>query len=319
MSFRSTAGKYSMNEFKSIALDLSEPTAANTLASVVLFHPEGDLISRLERVMNQVSHLVVVYNDGSDEQNLSRLDLTRITCISNATNQGLAKALNCALVHALKLDYSWCLLLDQDTLVDNDFVEGLASVYRAYPEPYNIGLLAPNYRSPGGTRIAYPQNAIWQNLETAVTSGSLLHMNAVRRVGFMCEDFFIEGIDIEYSLRLRSRGLQLIASGRPLMTHSAGNTEERLLFGHTILVSNHAPWRCFLQFRNLTWILCHYWSQEPHWRWVTLLSILKRYCIVFLFEQQSLRKAWAMVRGTIVGFFLAMFASQSFGRLPAIK
>lgn len=295
------------------------PSRANTMAAVVLFHPEGDLLSRLERVLGQVAGLVVVSNDGESAQRLAELDATRVTCLQNATNLGLALGLNQALAHASQAGYRWCLLLDQDTLVDLDLVEGLSAVYTAHPQPHKIGLLAPNYRSPGGSRTAYPTEATWQTLETAVTSGSLLFIDAVKQVGGMREAFFIEGIDIEFSLRLRAAGLQLVASGRPLMTHGAGAAEERRLFGRTVLVGHHSPWRCFMQFRNLTWTLWRYRRLEPHWTRTALVSMLKRYCIVFLFERQRLRKVWAMLRGTFVGFAQALHTDKESGKLPAVK
>jgi len=281
------------------------PTRANAMAAVVLFHPEGDLTTRLTRVLCQVAHLVVVANDGQSQQVVAALDSSRVTYLQNATNLGLAHALNQALAQAGRAGYLWCLLLDQDTEIDADLVEGLAETYLACPSYDSIGLLAPNYRSPGGARTAYPTDVAWQTLETAVTSGSLIPIEVVKQVGAMREDFFIEGIDVEFSLRLRAAGLQVVASGRPLMTHGAGATEERRLFGHTVLVGHHPPWRCYMQFRNLTWTLCRYRRQEPRWTRRTLVSMLKRYCIVFLFEKQSLMKAWAMLRGTWVGFVRA--------------
>lgn len=298
---------------------LQAPSHYNTTAVVVLFHPEGDLLGRLKRVLPQVSRLTVLSNDGQGPQRLDGLDFARITYVQAEYNIGLAAALNQGLWEAAKSQSTWCLLLDQDTEVDLDLVGGLAETFLACPGRESIGLLAPNYRSPGGQRLAYPEATPWQELETAVTSGSLVAISAVQCAGGMREAFFIEGIDIEFSLRIRAAGLQLIASGRPLMTHGAGKAEERRLFGRTILVSHHSPWRCFMQFRNLTWTLWRYRRQEPHWTRTAMVSMLKRYCIVLLFEQQRLRKTCAMLRGTFVGSMQAMRADKGPGNLPAMK
>lgn len=301
------------------ALDTERPTRANTAAVVVLFHPEGDLLDRLRRVLAQVESLIVVANDAEGSARLDALDADRLTYLQLGHNLGLATALNKGLALAVERGVMWCLLLDQDTIIDPDLVGALADTWEACPGRERVAMLAPNYRSPGGGRLAYPHTPMWQLLETAVTSGSLVAMAAVREVGGMREDFFIEGIDIEFSLRLRAAGLQLVASGRPLMTHGAGAAEERRLFGRTVLVGHHSPWRCFMQFRNLTWTLWRYGRQEPHWTRTALVSMLKRYCIVFLFERQRLRKAWAMLRGTFVGFAQALQTDKEPGKLPAVK
>jgi len=138
-------------------------------------------------------------------------------------------------------------------------------------------------------------------LVSSVTSGSLVAISAVKRVGGMRESFFIEGIDIEFCLRLRSAGLKIIGSGRPLMTHGAGVSEERNLFGRIVLVGHHTPWRYFMQFRNLTWIMWRYRYQEPMWVYSALVSMLKRFCLVILFEHQRINKVLAMIRGVYNG------------------
>ena len=296
------------------------PSSSNTVAVVVLFHPEGDLVARLQRVLPQVSMLVAISNDGEGPASLAGLDASRLTYLQAAGNIGLAAALNQGLAQAAQRGFVWCLLLDQDTLVDDDLVSGLAESHTACPNRSTVGVLVPNYRSPGAAaRLAYPSDATWQPMETAVTSGSLVALETVRRVGGMREAFFIEGIDLEFSLRVRSAGLQLVASGRPLMTHGAGATEERRLFGRTVLVGHHPSWRCFLQFRNLAWTLRRYGRQEPHWTRVTLVSMLKRLCIVFLFERQRLRKVWAMLSGTFIGLTQASQADSRLDDLPALQ
>ena len=305
--------------FQVIKADIEAPSHANTSAVVVLFHPEGDLLGRLKRVLSQVSRLIVVSNDGQGPQRLVGLDATLITHVQAKGNLGLAAALNQGLSEAAKNASTWCLLLDQDTEVDSDLVAGLGEAFLSCPRRDSIGLLAPNYRSLGGRRLAYPSNCAWQVLETAVTSGSLVAISAVQKVGGMRDAFFIEGIDIEFSLRLRAAGLQLVASGRPLMTHGAGMAEERRLLGRFVLVGHHPPWRCFLQFRNLAWTLWRYRHQEPRWARSSLGSMCKRFCLVFLFEQQRLRKAWAMLHGTIVGFIQAMQKDKMAIELPILK
>jgi len=229
-----------------------------------------------------------------------------LTHVQSGGNAGLAAALNTGLTRSRERGFAWCLLIDQDTVVDEELLAGLAEAYTAYPLKDKIGLLVPNYRSPGGARLAYYQGAVCQTVATAITSGSLVPLSVVKRLGGMREPFFIEGIDIEFSLRVRAAGLHVVATGRPLMTHGAGATEERRLFGRTVLVGHHPPWRCFLQYRNLTWTLLRYGQIDLAWTRQTLFAMLKRICLVCLFERQRCAKLWAMLRGTLVGIGQAL-------------
>lgn len=289
---------------------LQAPTRANTGAVVVLFHPEGDFVGRLRRVQAQVGWLTVVSNDGGSLDRLAALDVCTLTHVQNDGNAGLAAALNTGLAHSRKRGFSWCLLLDQDTVIDDDLLEGLADAFSACPDRARIGLLAPNYRSLGGARLAYPSDVAWQTVASAVTSGTLAPLSVIDRLGGMREAFFIEGIDIEYCLRVRAAGMWVVATGRPLMTHGAGAAEERRLFGRTVLVGHHPPWRCFLQYRNLAWILLRYGRTDLRWAGLTCLNMLKRICLVTIFEQQRGAKIWAMLRGTLVGVVQALLRKE---------
>lgn len=280
-----------------------EPTRENTAAVVVLFQPDGDLSARLQPVLRQVARLFAISNDDGDAARLDGLESTRLDYIANGRNLGLAAALNVGLVRAQMLGFAWCLLLDQDTVVHDDLIAGLANTYRAHGRPARIGLLVPNYRSPCGARLAYPADVPCQVVVTAVTSGSLVPLSIIGRVGTMYEPFFIEGIDTEFCLRTRAAGLQLVASGPPLMTHGAGATDERRFFGRTVLVGHHSPWRCYLQFRNVMWILRRYARTERDWAVTTVWALVKRIVLVCLYERQRPAKLWAIARGTCAGLW----------------
>jgi len=286
------------------------PKQVNTAAVVVLFHPEGDLIQRLECLIAQVSMLFIVVNDGLDAKRINTLNQKKIRYIDLGHNLGLASALNRGLSLAIEQGYLWCVVLDQDTIVDGNLLSGLAETWRACPYREHAVMLAPNYRSPSGSRIAYPTNSVWQFVQAPVTSGSLIYTAIIAQVGGMRENFFIEGIDIEFALRLRSFGLQVVASGLPLMTHGAGAAEERRFFGRTITVTHHSPSRYFLQYRNLAWIMRRYRKQESLWCRTAIFSMAKRCCIIILFERQRLHKLWAILNGICVGLMQA----QDFGK-----
>ncbi len=296
-------------------LNLKAPRCANTAGVVVLFHPDGYIIKRLQKVLSQVALLVVVSNDGLGRERLKNLDPERFIYIEHDGNIGLAAALNQGIMCAKSKGFMWCLLLDQDTEIYSDLIKGLSETFLACPSPNLVGILAPNYISPAGNKLAYPDKPIWQELVISVTSGSLVAISAVHQVGGMKESFFIEGIDIEFCLRIRRAGLQIIGSGRSLMIHGAGESEERNFFGRVVLVGHHSPWRYFMQFRNLTWIMWRYKSQEPKWVSGALVSMFKRFCLVLLFERQPIRKALAMIHGVCSGIIqLCLIKSNQYSK-----
>lgn len=277
------------------------PMKDNVIAVVVLFRPDGDLQFRLNVVMEQVVKLIAVGNDQLGGERLDGLLGDKCEYIENNINAGLGTALNQGLRRARELHAEWCLLLDQDTLVDQDLVEGLRSVHDDYSIPSSIAILAPNYRSNGGLRIAYPEKAHFQEMRTVVTSGSLVSLDAVATCGGMKENFFIEGIDLEFALRVRRAGWVVVASGKPLMTHGAGADEERRFLWRTVQVGHHSPERCFLQVRNLVWTMREYWVFDKTWVVTSILALLKRLLLTISFEKNRGAKITAMLKGGAEG------------------
>lgn len=277
------------------------PSPLNVGAVIVLFHPEGDLNTRLQRVIDQTSSIVIIANDGLGADRLGPLSFDRIEYLQPTENIGLAAALNWGIESISKKGLDWCLLLDQDTLIDYGFIEGMEGVWKDCPDRKKIAILAPNYRSPTGSKLAYPSHPKWQILVTSVTSGSIISIDFFHQLGGMHEAFFIEGIDIEYSLRVQNAGFLIVASGNALMTHGAGHTEERLFFGRTILISHHDAWRRYMQLRNLTWIIWKYGSRQPCWAAGAIYSTFKQCVAILFFEENRLLKLWAIFSGVFAG------------------
>jgi len=293
------------------SLETAAPTISNTVAIIVFYHPDGGIGERLRRVQSQVSWLIIVSNDDGACDYLSALDLHGLTYIQNPSNVGVGAALNRGLLEARAMGFAWGLLLDQDSSLDDEFMRVMAQTYAACPVQDKVAIVAANYRSPCGARVAYRTNVSWQNIPAAVTSGSLVRLAVIERVGGMCESYFIEAIDTEFCLRVRAGGMHVIASGRPVMTHGGGTSEERRIFGRTVLVGHHTAPRYFLQYRNLTCTLLHYGRGEPEWMIWTLLAMIKRIILVSLFEGHRLAKLRAMVSGVVAGITLKVGTAET--------
>jgi len=278
------------------------PVKDNISAVIVTYYPDSGFISRLNRVIPQVAHVIIVDNGSqpSVREILRDISLINVEVIANPENVGLAKALNQGVQRAVDLGFSWVLTLDQDTVVDHDMVKCLSEIYCLYPCPEKVGLIASNARSPITGRLyiqCQPEQRAFMEVKTPMTSGSLLSVNAYKQIGQFRDDFFIEGIDLEYGLRLRKNGFKVLCSCRPLMTHAAGKMKERRLFRRIVIVPDHEPWRYYYQLRNLVFVVRSYFWQEPDWVFVALINFMKALVRILLFEDNRLQKFNAIWRG----------------------
>lgn len=288
--------QFATPERSSSASSISSETVA---AVIVTYHPDAGFAERLEGTARQVGYVIVVDNH-SESRALRQLVTHRIELIENPRNLGIGAALNQGLHRAMALGYRWVLTVDQDSELGPDLVEVLGQIYAECPFAVHVGLLNANQRSKRSGQIAVRctfSSQTFTEAKTVITSGSLMSVGAYAAVGPFREDFFIEGVDLEYCLRLRIRGFRVLVSCRPLMTHSAGSMEEHRLGNRVVLVPNHAPWRYYYMTRNLLRIFAVYLVLDPGWVAVALRNLVRTFIRMVLFEDQRAAKLKCVMIG----------------------
>ena len=232
-------------------------------AIFVSFHPDRDVCNTLTAVRPQVQHLVVVDN-GSSSEELSSLRATNLgfDLIENGENLGIATALNIGVRRAHALGTEFVLLLDQDSCLTENFVATMLQGFAASPSQDRLGILVPRYVDRRFGHILAPYVAAGSLLEAATTSGSLIPLSLFDRAGYIAEELFIDGVDYEFSLRIRSLGYTIEECPGAILLHSPGTpTYHRLLGSKPFQVGNYSPIRRYYQERNKIWITRRYWRR----------------------------------------------------------
>jgi len=305
------------NTRKLMCVDQSEllPRRENIAAVMVTYHPEGDLVGRVQRVLPQVQLVVVVDNSASRTiaALLGELEAIGVGCVRNPHNFGLGAALNQGIQRAAEMGFPFVLTLDQDTVVDEDMVATLIHVWSAYPCPQTLAVLGSNSRSPTSGRVASrrrPTSQPFTEEKVVITSGSLISIPVYREIGPMRSDFFIDGIDLEYCLRARAYGFKILRTRQALMTHNLDRTVERRFLWRMVLVEHHEPWRHYHTGRNLLCIFRLYFWREPAFVFSASFYFAKTLVKTALFEKQRLRKLISIVSGIKDGFLFPLGAPQ---------
>ena len=283
------------------------PSADNTIAVVVTYNPDDGLGQRVSRLQGQVARVVIVDNGSKCRVNeLLHLEQVPYDIIQNQSNLGIAAALNQGLRRSIEIGAAWTLTLDQDSVPDYDMIERLSSIYKSYRLANLVGIVAANARSLGSGRpLVRCRNCSMDFVETktVITSGNLLSNYAYKVTGAFCEDFFIEGVDLEYCLRLHKHRFRILLSCSPMMTHVTGKGQERKFLGRVLLVDNHAPWRYYYRTKNLISIVIRYFWAEPVWCLLAFVSQLKALVKIVLFEDNRRAKFKCVFMGLLDAFF----------------
>ncbi len=292
-------------------------SAREVCAVLVSYHPDAELPRRVAAIAAQTGGLVIVDN-GSDEPAIAMLRglaaaNRAIDVIENHANLGVARALNLGAARAAARGFTWLLLLDQDSEVEADLVRGLIEVRAAYPDPERLAILGAGFVEPArGQRapanegpspdvapaVAAGASPPWQEVENAITSGSLLSIATYRRIGAFRDEFFIDYVDIDYCRRARAAGYVIATTRRPLMSHAIGAPASHRWLGVEKWTLNHSADRQYYIARNDT-VMLREGGRHPHGSWAlkSLARRLRSAKRILLYEDTKARKLAALVAG----------------------
>jgi rhamnosyltransferase len=277
----------------------------------VLYEPTPEFLENLSRTRAICASIVVV--DNSPEADLvlhERLRDEGMDVIFNRNQGGLAGAYNRGADSLLARNCDVLFLLDQDTEIDSLFFTEMmraaaalgAEEFLIGPKIYEINLkkcmavFPPDKRFPLPVRVDNNAEGMIPTL-LVISSGSAISAVAYRLLGAFREDYFIECVDVEYSLRACSRKLPVFMNTAVTVRQTTGQIERH----GNLFTTNHAAWRRYYGTRNAVHCLRLYRTRwNLHW----LITPLVLYWTlnVLLFDSNKLRKVVAIVCGYCDGF-----------------
>lgn len=266
---------------------------------IVTYNAEKYIRNCLDSVfaLNFDQFCVVIIDNNSNDKTLEYLknyiNDRRIHFYQNSKNLGFAKANNIGIQHALeKFKTDYCLLLNQDTVVQSNLLEQLIYWHKTVgPAALSPKILIKknNHIWWIGTKIysfkellkakrlavSYHVNkeeadtfSFQEPLELQVISGCSLFLpcEIIRKVGFLDERFFMYMEDLDYSLRMREMGYYLFLIPNTVVFHDVNLEKDALKKDKNLMkticrYSQHVRstilvlWKHFSWFYILVWFL----------------------------------------------------------------
>lgn len=259
---------------------------------------------------NDIVVLVILYND-FPKNYIKNLDSERFIIVDNTpsrnlelnmpnvfyiplfNNYGIAKALNVGFRKAKELNVQWVLTMDQDSFIPTNMLDQ----YRKYLRINNsrLGMVSPLINMYEGEKKKAVDNVC--EINTALSSGSLINVKAYDAVGGFLEKLFIDEVDFEFCWHIRSFGYHIYQLNNVVMQHQLGDTKEYKFFGrHLFYVMNEKPIRHYYMQRNQLYVRNQYANIYPEIKptfWGTFMCLVK----IVLFEKNVLKKLKARYLG----------------------
>ncbi|MFQ2553070.1 glycosyltransferase family 2 protein [Aeromonas caviae] len=222
----------------------------------VTYNPEVDLlVEQLNSLKDQVDFIIVVDNGSINVSDIeSIIKNYRAVLVKINENKGLSYAQNVGIARAIDDGSQYLLLLDQDSILQQNFVKNICDIYIES----GVGILGPVFYDPNNLELYKGTNYIGPFIRTTkigrttdvtyvIASGSFFSTDVFKKVGPMNEELFVDYIDVDWSLRAKMLGYRVAMTNVAKMSHTIGDARIKL-FGRTISV--HSPLRRYFLVRN---------------------------------------------------------------------
>jgi rhamnosyltransferase len=278
--------------------------AANSVCGVIVtYNPTASHLANLVQLSPQVEAVVVVDNGSSGEtKELIRQSMNDVagTLIENASNLGIAAALNTGVRWAIEQGYQWIVLFDQDSAVTDNFIATMKADLIREAETRDVVQMIPQYRDPETGEKSF--TPLYQDgpLITC-TSGSFFVASVFGRCGYFREDLFIYCVDDEFSLRLREAGCLMAESRNAVLLHAGGRPTHTRVLGKRLILRNYRPEVQYYWARNRVWLARKYGWRFPRVLYSSIRSLVGIPLKIAIAEENSWSKITMFYRGIADG------------------
>ncbi|MBO3699735.1 glycosyltransferase family 2 protein [Fabibacter sp. E12] len=230
------------------------------------------------KTLEYPSYKVIVVDNGSDDGSGEKLKLefSNVIFLQNDENQGFTGGNNTGIQYALDHSYDYVMLLNNDTIITPNFLSPLvkrmegedwAAIQPKIMYNYDRGII---WNAGGVFRASISKpitrgegvvdNGQFNNITTTewITGCCfLIKSDQVRSIGLLDERFFIYYEDLDWSLKLRRKGLKLGFEPKSVIYHEAGRSDiNRDKYGE----GNVSPFSHYQNVRNHLFIVRRYAS-----------------------------------------------------------
>lgn len=261
-------------------------TCKDLCACIVTYYPTDITWKNVERLTKYVGCLVIVDNTGEPEHKNIENKVAGYNCFYfwNGGNKGLGYALNRGFNYAKEHGYSLYMTLDQDSLCTDGMIQALIDTINNFDGKAAVG--------PCWNGEILKEN---KEVRYLITSGNMIMVEGVQAVGGYDENFFIDSLDMDFSLRLRKNGYKLIKVSDAKLDHKIGElSRSRIL---KLPYYSHSPSRMFYIYRNHIILAKKHFKQFPLFICkLFVLLIADTFKIIFL-ESEKYKKIVYAVKG----------------------
>lgn len=229
------------------------------IALVVSYNGGEDLLRTVSALIPQVQKVLVLDNNSNEEnqkiiQNLK--DAPRIAISKFDANMGIGYALNRGVEAAKAEEFDWVLTMDQDSIASPEMIANMLASAERVP---GMKVVCPSIVLGSADKLKESDQVVGYS----ITSGNLIPVQLFDAVGMFNEDYFIDSVDFEFSLRVRNAGIPMIRCGCAKLHHKLGEIVSLSIGAVSYRYVCHSPLRRYYIYRNHMFLIADFWRKNP--------------------------------------------------------
>lgn len=253
---------------------------------IVTYNGSETIIRTLSHLKMNVNSVIIVDNNSKDStvSLVCNLNYKNVYILENEKNVGIAAALNIGARYAKELGYSWIMTMDQDSILNENVIEEMSSVYSDFDDETRIKIacLAP---------IPILQGETYRNTGTkfhkkdyVITSGNLVQISKLDLIGGYEEKLFIDSVDFDFCLKLGEMNFLIFQCTDAIMHHELGELKEVRFFSKKFRIHMHSGLRKYYISRNHIYMLKRFYKSNLKFCIKKSVSFLIFLMQILLFE-----------------------------------
>lgn len=249
--------------------------------AIILVNWNGLMVTKqcldtLRSIQYRSFQVIVVDNASSDgSADILRNEYPEVVVISAGSNLGFAGGNNLGFRYAFQYKFSYILMLNNDTIVEADFLDHLVSYMDTHPE---VGAIQPRIHFEHDRSLIWnggSKHAVWpgflytedvhrkpsksalqlKKVDWITGCAFLIRTSVLQQTGLLAENMFMYSEDVDLSMRIKALGYTLIYHPQAVIYHIAGMSNKTTTKGKEGYVH---PLVHYYNQRNRLWILKKY-------------------------------------------------------------
>lgn len=266
---------------------------------VVFYNPTQDQITNIELLAKKICLICI---DNSPCTNNTNID----NYFPQYRNTGIAHAQNIGIKEAKNRGFKDIVFFDQDSKVSIDFIYQMKHEYDLIKKiDLSFGILGPlviEEETNKEYKNTSDRNADYSMVSDVISSGMIVSINTIDKIGELDEKLFIDYVDCEWCWRAKQKGISTYMTRKVTLQHTVGKKHFTFLNIHFEVSS---AFRYFYQYRNVIWLLSRPYPPKK-WKIKSVIRLIIDFIIIPFLSKEHL----AVSKNMVIGLFDGLFKKQ---------